>query len=301
FLGGRMRLDVDAARAAIDRIAEPLGISTEAAAYSIFTVSNETMINAIKDITVSEGLDPAESVIVAGGGAAGLGIMPIARELSCRAVVIPRTASVLSACGMQFSDIQLEHTATLPTRSDHFDRAAVNAALDAIDAVLDHFAARLAERGFDDRRTEYRVDAHYAAQVWDIAVPLPARRLTSAAEVEALVEDFHAHHRRIFSVDDRASPIEFLNWIGRLAIRLPQAEVRASARARADAAAGTRRAYFGLDEALDAAIVRGAAVAVGDVVQGPAIVEEATTTIVLPPGARAALSPADSYVVEWSD
>ena len=110
FLGGRMLLNEVAAREAIKLIAEPLGISLHEAAYSIYTVSNETMINAIKDITVSEGIDPSEAVIVAGGGAAGFGIVPIAEELKCQTVIIPRTASVLSASGMQFSDISFEHS-----------------------------------------------------------------------------------------------------------------------------------------------------------------------------------------------
>ena len=301
FLGGRMQLDVEAARKAIETISEPLGITQEAAAYSVFAVSNETMINAIKDITVSEGIDPSEAVIVAGGGAAGFGIMPIARELKCRAVIIPRTASVLSACGMQFSDIQVEHTTTMPTRSDTFDRAAVNKALDGIDAELDAFAAQLAARGFDDCMTRYRVDAHYAAQVWDIAIDLPAARLDSAQLVDELIEAFHANHRRIFSVDDRASPIEFLNWTGRLAIRLPQARVTASGRHATATSSTTRSAMFDLDDRRETTILRGDAISVGQVIEGPAIIEEATTTLVLPPHTRATLSVSDSYVVEWRD
>jgi len=297
FLGGRMPLDVAAARMAIERVAVPLGISIEEAAFSIFAVSNETMINAIKDITVAEGVDPSEAVIVAGGGAAGLNIVPIAAELGARAVVVPRTASVLSACGMQFSDIQAEHSAAVPVRSDAFDRDAVNSALEAIDATLDAFAAKLAARGFTRSTRRYRVDAHYAAQVWDIGVDLPGRRIASPDDETALAEAFHAAHARIFQVDDRASAIEFLSWTGRLSVSLPQATVRASGGGEA-AAAGTRAVLFDLGHHHQAAIVRGAAVAVGDIVQGPAIIEEATTTLVLPPGTRATLSPADSYVVE---
>lgn len=296
FLGGRMRLDADAARAAVASVADPLGISVEEAAFSIFAVSNETMINAIKDITVSEGIDPAEAVVVAGGGAAGLNIVPIVRELDCRAVIVPRTASVLSACGMQFSDIQLEQSVTVPTRSDAFDRAAVNAALDGLDARLAEFAARLEARGFSERRTRYRVDAHYAAQVWDIPVDLPSERLAGDADVAALAEAFHDGHRRIFSVDDRASPIEFLNWTARLSVALPHSRLRAAGTGEADAPA-TRPVLFGVEDRRDAAIYHGENVAVGDVIDGPAVIEEATTTLVLPPGASATLSDADSYVV----
>jgi len=299
FLGGRMQLDVDAAEQAIRTISEPLGISAEAAAFSIFAVSNETMINAIKDITVSEGIDPSEAVVVAGGGAAGFNIVPIARELKCRAVIVPRTASVLSACGMQFSDIQVEQSATLPTRSDSFDRDAVNRCLDEIDENLAVFSAKLAARGFDERTTHYRVDAHYAAQVWDIAVDLPASRVESTTVVDELIEAFHANHRRIFSVEDRASPIEFLNWTGRLAISLPQANVTASATVDAVGARTTRTALFDIDDARETTIVRGDTVSVGELIVGPAIIEEATTTLVLPPGAHATLSSADSYMIEW--
>jgi N-methylhydantoinase A len=257
------------------------------------------MINAIKDITVAEGIDPSETVIVAGGGAAGLNIVPIARELACRAVIVPRTASVLSACGMQFSDIQAEHSATVPTRSGAFDRAAVNQALGAIDAVLGRFAATLARRGFERASVSYRVDAHYAAQVWDIAVELPAPRIASDEREMALVEAFHAAHRRIFSVEDRASPIEFLNWTGRLSVELPQAPIRTTG-GPGDAARDRRAVWFDLDDRREADVVRGDDVAVGQRVAGPAIIEEATTTLVLPPRTRAVLTPSDGYVVELS-
>ncbi|MFP6681343.1 MAG: hydantoinase/oxoprolinase family protein, partial [Gammaproteobacteria bacterium] len=271
----------------------------EAAAFSIFAVSNETMINAIKDITVSEGIDPSEAVVVAGGGAAGFNIVPIARELECRSVIVPRTASVLSACGMQFSNIQVEQSATLATRSDSFDMAAVNSCLDRIDESLEAFIEKLAARGFDQREIHYRVDAHYAAQVWDIAIDLPTSRLNSKSMVDELIEAFHANHRRIFSVDDRASPIEFLNWTGRLAIRLPQTKVAASTRVKETGSRTSRIALFDIDEPRETMIVRGDSVRIGELIDGPAIIEEATTTIVVPPGVHATLSSADSYLLEW--
>ncbi len=300
FLGGRMRLDLDAARRALQRVAEPLGISIEAAAYSIFVVANETMINAIKDITVSVGIDPSEAVIVAGGGAAGFSILPIARELHCRRVIVPRTASVLSACGMQFSDIQFEQSASLPTRSTHFAREAVNHMLRALAQQLEEAAAPLAARGFGERRLSFRVDAHYAAQVWDISVDLAGDSLADEIAVKRLIDDFHANHRRVFNVDDPASPIEFLNWTGRLSIALPATAAGAHATSAAKAAqANTRMAFFDVDQACTARVYRGERITSGMSIAGPAIIEEATTTIVLPPGTVARLSPHHSFVVDW--
>jgi N-methylhydantoinase A len=300
FLGGRMRLDAEAARQAVASVAAPLGIGIEEAAFSIFAVSNEIMINAIKDITVSEGINPAEAVIVAGGGAAGLNIVPIARELACRGVIVPRTASVLSACGMQFSDIQAEASASAPTRSDAFDRKRVNQALAGIDARLDSFAERLGARGFTQASRHYRVDAHYAAQVWDLAVELPAARIENDAQETALIEAFHDAHRRVFEVDDRASPIEFLGWTGRLSIALPEIRI-AGTGGQATTAPTMRAVHFDVGGPVATRVVRGDALAAGAVVEGPAIIEEATTTLVVPPGTRATLSTADSYVIDLAN
>ena len=301
FLGGKMSLDTNAAAAAIDSIAKPLGITIEQAAYSIFTVSNETMINAIKEITVSEGIDPSESIIVAGGGAAGLGIVPIARELGCRAVIVPRTASVLSACGMQFSDIQMEASRSIPTRSDIFDRSAVNAGLDEIDKDLQRFADKLASRGFTDSSTTHRTDAHYAAQVWDLAIDLPNKRLTSEADVDALCEAFHQSHERIFNIDDRASAIEYLNWTGRISVALPQSSSGDMTTLESKHSSTDRGAYFDLDAQQSTTVLKGHGIKPGQQIAGPAIIEEETTTVVLPPGSTGRLSANGNYIIEWTD
>jgi N-methylhydantoinase A len=199
FLGGRMRLDRSAAVRAMVSIADPLALSVEAAAFSVLAVANETMINAIKEITISEGVDPREAVLIAGGGAAGLNILQIAQELGTRAVLFPSTASVLSASGMQFVDIQIEQSVSAPTRSGSFDRDSVNAALDAISQDLSHKSAPLLQRGLSQGPIVFRVDAHYAAQVWEIDVTLPSKSFDSDTDVDALIEAFHANHKRIFS------------------------------------------------------------------------------------------------------
>ena len=85
-----------------------MGIEPDAAASAILTLANELMVAAIKEITVNEGVDPRESVVIAGGGAAGLNIVAIARELGCGRVLVPRTAGALSAFGAQHSDMIME-------------------------------------------------------------------------------------------------------------------------------------------------------------------------------------------------
>lgn len=301
FLGGRMRLDPDAARAAVERIARSLGVAVEAAAFSILAVANETMIHAIEEITVNEGVSPAEAVLVAGGGAAGLGVVPMARELGCRTLLVPRAAGALSACGMQFSDLVFEHTASAPTRSRAFDVEGVNAALDVIDAELDRFARGLEARGFGPRAVVYSVAAHYAAQVWEIDVALPCRRFAGTGDVEALVRAFHDAHERVFAVRDEASEIEFLGWTGRATLGLARAAARPAPTAPVGPGARRRRAWFGLGEATDTRVWRGSELVPGERIAGPAVIEEETSTLVLPPGASAALSALGCYVVDVGD
>ena len=114
----------------VEKLASAIGRSVPATAFAIITIANELMIKAIHEITVSEGVNPRESVIVAGGGAAGLNILPIARELGCSTTILPKTASAMSACGMQYSDIVFEQTRSRVTMSGSFDLDGVNTALD---------------------------------------------------------------------------------------------------------------------------------------------------------------------------
>ena len=212
FLGGRMQLDVAAAGAAVGRLSASLGRAVEDTAFAVMTLADEQMIGAIRDITVNQGIDPRRAAIVAGGGAAGLNILPIARELGCRTVLLPRDAGALSACGAHHSDIVAEFTESCATLSGAFDAAAVNRALDRLRGEAEAFAGRLRARGIGNIRFEYRVEARYLFQVWDLEVDLPVERFAGPADVAALVAAFHATHERVHAVSDPGQQVECQNW-----------------------------------------------------------------------------------------
>ena len=298
FLGSRMALDADAATRAIGQFAEQLDESVERAAFAIMAVANENMIEAIKELTINEGLNPAESTFVAGGGAGGLGVMPIAAELGCTTVLVPRTAGALSAAGMQFSDIVTETGASKLTTSDNFDFDGVNAALAEIDQRLDEFAMGLGERGFADIEKRYFVEARYRFQVWELEIEAGRNRFDSAAHVEALIEEFHRMHERVFAVTDIGQAVECLNWRGRLIASVNAPSLDPS-RAGDDATAEVDRkrlAYFG-NEMIETPIFYGDDLAAGAYIEGPAIIEEATSTLVVHPGATARVSAGGRYIL----
>ena len=297
FLGGRMQLDVEAAKHAVETLADEVRLPLHATAEAILTVANEHMVAAIKEITINEGVDPRDSLIVAGGGAAGLNIVPIARELGCPRVLVPRTAGALSACGGQYSDVVAEFTVSRFARSVDFDYG-VNDSLAAIGAAIDDFSRGLGSRGFERFQTSYFVEAHYPYQVWDVEIPLPGDRLRDERDVEALVEEFHRAHERIFAVKEPGQLVEFVNWKGRLTVSLARPPLGRATGNGGPPPPLRRRAYFGELGEVETPIHEGHALRAGTIVAGPAVIEEPTTTIVVYPGSSAAVTDFGNYLLE---
>jgi N-methylhydantoinase A len=300
FNGGRMTLDAAAAQRVIDELAGKIGRTARDTAFAIITIANELMIKAIHEITVSEGLNPRESVIVAGGGAAGLNIMPIARELGCQTVIVPKTASAMSACGMQFSDIVFEQTRSRVTLSGNFDRDGVNAALDEIDAELERFRGNLQGAARATVRKEFFAEARYKSQVWELDTPLPVKRFRSARDVAKLTEAFHAVHDRVYAVRDEASEVECVNWRGTVSISIASSPqpVKGRRASRRPKPAAARAAYFGNGKESRTPVFRGLDLKPGDAITGPAIIEEPTTTIVVYPSTSARVSASGHYILK---
>ncbi len=299
FLGGQMALDVEAARRAIaEQVGGPLGIDPEAAAEAVLIVASEVMRGLLIDMTVAQGRDARNCLMVAGGGAAGLNIVRIAREAGVRQIVIPRLAAGLSAIGGQYSDITANFSRSRHTVSSSFDYEGVNAALGELDAEIESFLDGARQYGETERR--FFCEARYDQQMWEIEVDLGARdQLVDAADLEWLQDRFDAEHLKLFAVNQPRSPIEIVTWRGeaRVVRRKPNLVTAAANRdaPTADAAA-TRAVYFG-GETLTTEIRRGERLHPGASFAGPAVIEEDTTTIVVPPGASVDVRPSH-YLVE---
>ncbi len=288
FLGGRMKLDPGLARAVIEEhVARPLGLSVEDAAAAILSVTTENMVQAILDITVNQGIDPRGAVLVGGGGAAGLNSVPIARRLESPKLLIPEVGAALSAAGAMMSDLTSQFHATLFAKSVAFEYDAVNAVLESLEARCREFIAGPG-RGSLEQSIQLWAEARYPEQVWEIEVPLPSTRFRGPADVNALVEAFHLAHEEVFAIRDDGSGIEVVGWSATVACRIrARASGSLSGAEVTGAVEGRRKAYFpGLGYA-DAAVRRFEAMAPGERLAGPAIVESSFTTVVINPGATA--------------
>jgi N-methylhydantoinase A len=304
FLGGRMRLHADAAAAAVGKIASRLGLELKDAARAILEVAGDHMVGAIKDITINQGIDPRESLLVAGGGAAGLNIVPIARELGCRQVLVPRTAGALSACGgHQYSDIVSEFTQSAFAFTGDFPFDTVNRVLDDITASMERLEAELRERGLTRFKREYFVEARYPYQVWELDVALPHGRFDGQADLDAMIEAFHREHERVFAVKEPGQQVECVYWRGRVTAALtgPPLSKTAAHAAALSAPRSRRPVFFAGHRDLETPRYHGESLTPGMTLEGPAIIDEPTTTIVVYPGSRARVTELHNYLLEVGD
>ena len=280
FLGGSMELDAAGARAAVEEhVAKPLGLPVEEAAAAILSVATENMVQAISDITVDQGIDPADSVLIGGGGAAGLNSIYIARRLGCPTLLIPETGAGLSAAGALMSDLTNEYRATFFTTSDAFDRDGVNATLDALRAEAQAFIDGPGA-GSASSQIEFAVEARYASQVWEIEVPLPMDRFTDDVQLDTLNEAFHAMHERIFAIRDPGSAIEYVGWTATARCGLRGGGPGRLRAGTGHAVSGTRKVYFAGEGEVDAAVFDFDTMAADESHSGPAIIESPFTTVI---------------------
>ena len=282
FLGGRIRLDRNAAMAALQRdVASPFAMSLEAAASAVMSVWSENMVQAISDITVNQGIDPARAAIVGGGGAAGLNALTIAERLGCKRLIIPEIGAALSAYGAIVSEIGREYRRVFVTSSAQFDRdgaAAVIADLRGRAAAFANSAGAAA----GDVRVDFLVEARYVHQVWEIDVAIEPDRLLAPGGVDLLTQNFHRAHEDVFAFSDPRSPIEVIAW--RIAVHCKVLSYAQLKLAHATAPAKEpkwRRAFFPNSGWLDVPVLTFTEIEPDVRIEGPAIVESPFTSIVI--------------------
>lgn len=290
FLGGRMKLSLEAATNAIrTKIAEPLGISVEDAALGICRVVNERMVNGILEMTVRRGIDPRQLVLVTGGGATGIAAVELARELGISRIIFPRETSVLCAYGALNADLIWSNVASEPTSINGFDFARINDTLKRLTVAGTAFLDRL-DVAPELRRQSVYAAARYPMQVTEIEVPCPHLPLNEA-DVSDLAQAFHTIHKNRYKVSEPESDVELVMW--RAAARGVTASVRHAEadneRNIGDAAILGQTRFYDSDTRcfVEASMIDPDQLLVGEKFNGPALVIAADTTVVLPPNTTA--------------
>ncbi|HEX2150675.1 MAG TPA: hydantoinase/oxoprolinase family protein, partial [Stellaceae bacterium] len=308
LVGGALKLDADRARAAIaERIARPLGMSVEEAAYGAHMIAASNMIRALKAVSSERGRDPREYALVAFGGNGPIFAAGMAEAMQMPLVLIPPSAGVFSSFGLLYAEVEYHFART---RKLLLREAALGEALEELQAIVDSLEAearaRLTADGFGPERIEIRRSAslHYQGQSFELRVPLAAGRLDRAA-LAALEEAFGAEHERTYG--HRAGteePVELvsLEIVGQGISETPRAASAATASLAPDIAIAEprRSAYFGPRSGwLDAELINRSDLRTQR--PGPCIVEEYDSTCLVPPGWTARLDPHGNIAITRSD
>jgi N-methylhydantoinase A len=287
FLGGRSALDRKAAEDAVDRLAAELGVARVAAAEGIHRVVNTNMAEGIRLVSVRRGVDPRRFALLSFGGAAGLHVTDVARQLDLPRIVVPRVAAVLSAWGMLATDLRFEVARTHIGDAGGLDGAATK----RLFAEMAGEAEARLRASFDGPvRLQRSVDMRYGEQIFEINVPLDDVDWAADNPLPQIVERFHQRHEALYTYAMRDQEAVLVNArvvaIGVLP-DLPQEPRMPAARATAPRAA--RKIYLG--GWLDVPVYDFDALAPSQALAGPAIVESAMTTVLLGPRDRATVTP----------
>ncbi len=290
FLGGRMQLDANAARSAVQSVADTLGVTLEDAAYAIYTTCNNIMVGAIQDITVREGINPRDSYLVVGGGATASHICDIAGELGMSNVFVPRFAAGLSAYGGLISDIKWEEHATAQVSSVDFRPDKVNEVLSRLSARGLTFLDKAGVPS-DRRQLSFSFMGRYAYQSWEIEVPFVVTNgVLNLGDKERLVQDFHDMHKRIYSVMIADDIVEFTSWKVRATGLADVGTYDAPQKGRSPQAISVSNRNVYVRErggVVSCPVYSGASLGAGAIVSGPAVIEDPSTTIFVSDNAEA--------------
>ena len=278
FEYGGMRLDRDAAEHVLEPLARTLGISVEETAAGVYDLVNVTMASGVRDVTVRRGLDPRDFMLVVAGGAGPLHAGAIARELGISALLVPRESSIFCAEGMLLSDFKHDHVRAYKAPLAHADPRRLTALFDEMCA-----AGRdtLFREGMTGDAVELRasLDLRYIGQWHEltVAVDLPL-------EIDAAEAAFHAEHDRLFGHASSGAPVEVLALRLSAVGRTETPEIAgATGDSEADALRGERPVWDPAQRALEPTPVwDGRKLPASSATTGPAIVELASTTIVVP-------------------
>jgi N-methylhydantoinase A len=301
FLGGRMRLDRDAAGRAVDEhVARPLGLDTVQAAWGIHRVVNENMAAAARIHGIERGKDLRAYPLFAFGGAGPVHCWQVAKILKVPRILIPFGAGAISAYGLLAAPLAFDFVRTGRERLDAADWSAINARFDEMER---EGRALLSRAGVPaDQVTIARIaEMRYVGQGHEVEASLPAGPL-SAASLAVITQNFEAAYRALYHRLPQGVPIEALNW--RVTASGPKPELRLTAPAVSAGATrggikGTRRAYFAEGEGfVETPVYDRYALAAGQRFTGPAIIEERESTAIVGPGGRVVVDPNGTLVVE---
>ncbi len=284
FAGGKIELNINAARAAIEEhIAKPLNLSIEKAAAGMYRIACNNMAQGVREITIKRGFDPREFPMIVAGGAGPIHSCLICNELEIPFQIVPRESSILCAVGMLMGDLKHDFVRTFVSPLKTVDWDKLRGVFDEMSA---EGASMLSEEGIDPANQEFylKFDCRYLKQYHEVSFVVP-NDIVEKSDADAVAKAFHAEHNRLYgySLDELDVAIEIINVrvqaIGQTDKPVFQ-EIERVAEDPSAALKGERSVYLPeTQEFAEVPIYDGHKLQYGHKVSGPAMIEEVTTAI----------------------
>lgn len=299
LLGGSIRLDLDRARRAVEtHVAKPLGISIEQAAWGIHAIVNTNMVNGIRRVSVERGYDPRDFALICAGGASGVHIAALGTDMGSDTILIPKVASGLCAFGQTISNVKHNYLASHPMHLD--DKANLDELEQLYKDMETQGRENLRNDGFSDSDIEIRrsLEMRYVGQIHECTVEI-GYQAVSAKTIGGIIDAFHKRHEDLYTYSERDSAVEVVNLesmvIGKVAPpAVRQAQMDASDSGHA--CTGSRTVLFDERcEPIETPVYAGDQMKIGNRIEGPAVLEEATTSVLVRPGWSVVLEPSGTY------
>ena len=223
LLGGRMQVDLEGARRAVQEvIAEPLGLDLITAAAGIIEVINANMIRGIRRVSVERGYDPRDFALVPFGGAGPLHGVELARALNMTRIIVPAHPGIASAVGMLTADVRHDYVQTFIAPAKEADLSRLSLIYSDMET---RGKAQLCSEGFmgDTQKLVYSADMRYAGQSYELPLELPSSEL-SPADLAQLIQGFHQRHKQAYGYAREEAPVELVNLRLTALGLLPQAD-----------------------------------------------------------------------------
>ena len=304
LIGGKLPLNYENAFNSIqEKIAKPLNLSVEKAAYGMFTIVNNNMVNGIRRVSVERGYDPRDFVLVAAGGATGAHITAIASEMGINTVIVSKLSSGLCAYGQIISDVKYNYMATMPIRlNENCDFRKINQLFKEIESKgKEH----LKNDGFDEEEIDVHrsLEMRYLGQIHECTVNIDIFDIDSQT-IKIIKEAFHKRHEELYTYSEIESLIELVNIESTVYGRIDRpspTEIENNTTLK-DALKSNRNLIFSnLGELIKTPVYDGNLLSNGHKIHGPAVVEEDTTTLVIEPGWLLELHKSGTYIIKRKD
>ena len=217
FLGGKIKLNKNLALKSIKNISQKLGLNEYDTALSILDVVTQNMAQEIKSLTIHQGINPSESLIIAGGGASGINILNLAKNLGCKSIIIPDMGPVISASGAVIAELTDEFSITYPSKLNNLDLKLTNKILKELFNKCNKFAKTNVKNSIS-HKIDFFIEAKLTDQVWEIEVPITLNKKFSINK-ELIKKEFNKKYLSLFEVVDLDSEIEIIQWNAKISCK----------------------------------------------------------------------------------